>query len=273
MDHKLFQKFKNLIYEVSGIALSDDKEALVSTRISKRIRFLGLLSENEYYDYLLAQSDEVIHFIDVISTNVTHFFREAEHFKILADHLQHLASSGQKEIKIWCAASSSGEEPYTIGMTCHEVLSDLNIQYKILATDISTNVLKQAIEGAYSIDKLNNIPNNLQKKYFDLSLQTGVVKQFLKNHIFFRRLNLKNIPFPLKGPIDIIFCRNVMIYFDVNLKKRIVKNMFDLLRPGGMLVTSHTESLSGISKDFQVVKPSIFIKPDSIDSRLGYAAE
>lgn len=263
MDFSLFQKFRSLVYQQSGISLSDQKASLVSMRIAKRIRTLGLNSEKTYYEYLIQpeNQDEVIHFINAISTNVTHFFRENEHFEILSKELKTLKEQGQREIKIWSAASSSGEEPYTIAMIAAEVFEGSLFDVKVLATDICTEVLHKAMTGYYELEKVKTIPQFFLKKYFEAKENGYEVKQKLKNMILFRKLNLKNQPLPLKGPIDIIFCRNVMIYFDQDLKRQIVENMFQILKPGGKLFISHTESLAGISNGFKLIRPSVFAKP------------
>lgn len=271
MDPALFKKFCELIHTTCGIALTDAKESLLTARMSKRIRALGLSSEQEYFAFVTdpKNSNEIIQFVDVISTNVTSFFREAEHFDILSKMLQLWESKGQTSFRIWCAASSSGEEPYTIAITAKESLQNPNSTVKILATDISTKVLQQAIEGKYPKEKTKGLPEHILKKYFrEISEGNQVyfeASQEIKNMIKFGRLNLNNLPIPLTGGIDIIFCRNVMIYFDRELKQKLVDNFLQLVRPGGMLFISLTESLAGLRSPFKMQWPAVFFKSSGLD--------
>lgn len=263
MNDELFSRFSNLVYKSCGICLPDGKQALVVSRISKRLRALKISSEEEYYNYLThpQNSGEIIHFLDVISTNVTHFFREPEHFSQLQQILGTWRDQGQKRLRIWCAASSTGEEPYTLAMVTKETVARA-CDAKILATDISTRVLETAIRGEYNIEQLQNIPKDLREKYFHESGSHHVLSASneLRSLLLFRRLNLKNNPLPLNGDLDIIFCRNVMIYFDNVLKQQLVDEFMRLLKPGGYLFISHTESLSGLKSPFKMLTPSVYQK-------------
>ncbi|MCF7886330.1 MAG: methyltransferase domain-containing protein [Candidatus Marinimicrobia bacterium] len=266
MDKKLFNKIRKIVYDKSGINISEKKEALVSSRTRKRMRKLNIDDYQEYFDYLKQDESgkELVKFLDVISTNVTHFFRESEHFDFLADQFRKGIQQGQKKFRFWSAACSSGEEPYSMAMTLLEALNGESIDFKILGTDISTAVLANAMNGLYVEKKMNKIDKKLLKKYF-IEENNGSLKKYrasnkLKRLILFRRLNLSEIPFPIKSKMDIIFCRNVMIYFDQYHRSRLLKELYRLLKPGGYLITGHSESITGINRNFEVVRPSIYYK-------------
>jgi len=265
MQKKVFDQLRQLVYEKSGISLGEHKEALVTARVGKRMRQLGMEDYGQYMDHLVADKtgQEIVQLLDVISTNVTHFFREAQHFDVLAELLRQWSDAGQQRFRIWCAAASSGEEPYTISMMMREVLGK-NADAKLLATDISTRVLEKANEGIYEDRHVEKIPAPLLKKYFVKrgGDQKGnwEVRETLKELITYGRLNLSVFPYPLKGPLDIIFCRNVMIYFDNEMRSRVLANMYKLLKPGGYLMVGHAESLTGLVSDFKAVQPSVYIK-------------
>jgi chemotaxis protein methyltransferase CheR len=268
MDPKVFLGFRKLAHKHAGIALRDNKEALVSARIAKRVRVLGLASEDQYLEYL--QNDksgaELVSFLDVISTNFTSFFRESDHFDLLKEELALRVKEGAKRIRIWCAASSSGEEPYTLAMTLAEALERKVDDWRLLATDISLRVLETASEGSYEADKLAQVPRLLREKYFRTepgpaseAAMLRVVPE-LRERIVFKRLNLSLLPFPLGGGLDVVFCRNVMIYFDVSVRQPLVNEIERLLRPGGLLVIAHSETLNGLKSGLKMLKPSVYRK-------------
>lgn len=254
-----FHKITELIYQLSGIKLTDKKMSLVSSRISKRLRSLNLMGVDQYVNLLEQQEGaaEYIYLIDAISTNFTHFYREPDHFDFLT---QVLKKNPNKNYKIWCCASSSGEEPYSLAMTLKENTSALS-QTKILATDISTTVLEKAKKGVYQEEKLKAIPGVYLNKYFQkLPRQNREVKDVLKSILHFYWLNLSNTPYPMNGPFDFIFCRNVMIYFDDHIRQGVIDEAHRLLAPGGYLMVGHSESLNRLSHSFQTVQPSIYRK-------------
>jgi len=265
MDQKIFQQLKEIVYVNCGINLNDSKVAMVSARIAKRMRILKIKEHAEYLDYLIndKNSGEITKFLDVISTNVTSFFREKEHFDFLKSVLNETVESGQKRIRIWCAASSTGEEPYSIAMVCKRAVSN-SVDLKILATDISTQVLQAAKEGKYNEGKIQTIPTDLIAQYFTEEIvdrnKIYHVNDVLKNLILFKRLNLFKTPYPMSGPMDIVFCRNVMIYFDTSTRERLITEIHRLLKPGGYLITGHAESMASINNNFKCIKPSIFMK-------------
>ncbi len=268
MDKRTFDTFRQLIYDKSGITLGEGKEALVSARVGKRLRALGYDNFKDYLEFLTGESEEseseFIEFLDVISTNVTSFFRENEHFIFMADYVKKMMEERRDRIRIWCAASSSGEEPYTIAMTFLENARNFHGECKILATDISTKILRMAKAGQYSEAKMQGVNPQLRSRYFSVS-GTGSSKVYtvndtLSNMITFKRLNLSKPPFPMKGPFDLIFCRNVMIYFDNIVRKKLMDEFSRLLRPGGYLMVGHSESMAGMLCDMETVQPSVYLK-------------
>lgn len=264
MDSATFQKFRDIVYCHSGIQLNDTKQAMVASRIAKRMRELGLTRSKDYLQYLTGNqsSEEISRFLDVISTNVTSFFREKEHFSFLCDTVTKWIENGNKKIRIWSAASSTGEEPYTIAMMLLATVKGTPLDMKILATDISTRVLKKARDGRYETGLMQNIPLNLLDAYFTFDKRNNCysAKKILKDIIIFRRINLSKPPFPMKGDIDIIFCRNVMIYFNNEVRQNLVSEITRLLRPGGYLITGHAESLTSIKTHMKCIKPSYYQK-------------
>lgn len=265
IDDTTFRQFADLIYEKAGIHLGPHKRALVTSRLNKRMRQLGITDFGDYYDYVHrdASREELVKLLDAISTNVTQFYRESKHFRILQSLLREWEANGQSRFRIWCAAASTGEEPYTIAITVQESLN-YSADTKILATDLSTQALETAKRGRYGKRKLETVPAELRSKYFH---QKGrglnaeyVVKDELKRMIRFAWLNLSAPPFPMRGPLDVVFCRNVMIYFDNTVRSRLLEEVHRLLKPGGYLMVGHAESLSGILSNFKSVEPSVYVK-------------
>jgi len=266
LDTATFNKFRRLVYEQSGISLGAGKEALVSARVGKRMRALGFDDFRTYLRYLTQDnsSNEIVHLLDAISTNVTSFFREPAHFEFLSSTVDEWLNQGQRRFRFWSAASSTGEEPYSMAMTLLEVTSARSVDLKILATDISTSVLEQCRSGNYEEGKLATVSPVLKERYFDRHQNDRrryyTAKDVMKRVIAFSRLNLSDPPFPMQGPFDIIFCRNVMIYFDNTVRRALLIEMRRLLRPQGYLVVGHAESLTGMVSDFKSIKPSIYVK-------------
>jgi chemotaxis protein methyltransferase CheR len=267
MDTATFDSLRTLIYDKAGIKLSDNKSALVAARVGKRMRELGIEDHHEYLDYLLKDenSGELVSFLDVISTNVTSFFRESAHFDILAGLIDEWIANGANRLRFWSAASSTGEEPYTMAMVILERLQRRNVDVKILATDLSTRVLEKCAEGIYPAEKTAPIPPAMLHTYFEerkgVRESEFAAKQELKNLINFSRINLSKTPFPMTGPFDAVFCRNVMIYFDNTVRKNLLTEIYRLLKHGGYLFVGHAESLTGILSGFKAVRPSVYIKP------------
>ena len=269
MDRQTFDRFRQLVYAKSGIALGPGKEALVSARVNRRLRVLGIDSYEAYLHRVTRDQtgDEIVQFIDAISTNVTSFFRERAHFEFLDRAMTRWLGAGQRRFRVWSAACSTGEEPYSMGVTMLEAAkgAKTHIDIKVLATDISTRVLETCRHGTYPRERLDAVSPVLRTCYFtpDRSGNPAsyTVKDALSNIIVFKRLNLSAPPFPMHGPLDVIFCRNVMIYFDQAVRAKLLDEFWRLLRPGGYLMVGHAESLTGMMGDFKAVRPSTYIKP------------
>ncbi|MDQ3000945.1 MAG: protein-glutamate O-methyltransferase [Fibrobacterota bacterium] len=266
LDTKSYDEFRTLVYEVSGINLGKGKEALVSARIGKRMRLVGVDDFKSYLKMVKQdpEGEELVHLLDAISTNVTSFFRESFHFQVIAELFEGWLKAGQRRFRFWSAACSTGEEPYTLAITLAEVLGGKDVDLKILATDISTKVLDQAAQGEYLESKLAGVSAALRGKYFERLGARGEptyrVKEELRRRIVFRRFNLSSPPFPMQGPLDVVLCRNVMIYFDNQVRQGLLSEVHRLLKPGGYLMVGHSESLNGISVDFETVNPSVYVK-------------
>ncbi len=258
-----FEKFCDKVYELCGINLKKGKEELVHSRLQKRLNALKLTSYEQYFKYLDndRNSLETVWMIDVITTNKTSFFREHQHFDFMRERI--LPDLRKKSLRIWSSACSSGEEPYSIAILLAESLPNLKgFDARILATDISTKVLATAKQGIYSTDILEPVPTEWKKKYFVKAEQSGnkwqVVPE-LRRIISFARLNLME-KFPMRGPFDVIFCRNVMIYFDKPTQDHLVRRFYNLLAPGGYLFVGHSESLTRANHNFNCLQPAIYQK-------------
>jgi chemotaxis protein methyltransferase CheR len=265
MSRSTFARFRELIYRLSGIALGEGKEGLVRARVSKRMRLLGLQDYDAYLDLLLSDpsGEEIIHLLDVISTNVTSFFREESHFQALADIARRWSAEKRTRLRLWSAACSTGEEAYSMAMTLLEASEGRMIDLKILATDLSTRALARARAGLYGSDKTASLIRDYRARYFERDgrhasmLRVGLE---LRKTVTFARLNLAGAPFPMSGPFDAVFCRNVMIYFDTEVRRRLLAQIHKLLRPGGYLFVGHSESLSGLTAGLKTVQASVYVK-------------
>ncbi|OGV33204.1 MAG: hypothetical protein A2020_11250 [Lentisphaerae bacterium GWF2_45_14] len=270
MEKAVFDELSRIIYEKSGIFLSERKKDLVATRLNKRLRATGLKGYGEYLEHLKSGDveEEIVDFLNVISTNVTNFFREPAHFEEMLKAMNKWYSQGQRRFRIWSAACSSGEEPYTIAMTILHNLPHQKLDVRILATDISTKVLHIAQRGIYGESCVKKIPPGFLESYFTPMADDGKgisyeVSHKLRKMVTFRRMNLSEHPFELTEPFDIIFCRNVMIYFDDAVKEKLVDDFFRLLRPCGLLMTGHSESLSCIKHKLSMSKSAVYMKPET----------
>ncbi len=263
-----YDKLCQLIYNLSGINLGGGKEELLRSRMLKLLKASQTASVDEYISRMEADStgELLVAFLDVVTTNKTNFFREARHFDFLQEeilpHLDELC--GHEPLRIWCAASSTGEEPYTIAMVLLE-----NKQYwlqrgaSILASDLSSKVLNQASQGIYPTNKLEGIPQPLLHRYFlkGVKHRQGFVrvKNELRNMVKYARINLMDA-FAFAQPFQIVFCRNVMIYFDRPTQERLVGKFYDVMTNGSYLFVGHSESLSGINHGFKFIRPALYRK-------------
>lgn len=240
-----FQHVRKLIYEHAGIALSDNKEDMVYSRLVKRLRVNGLIQFKDYL-HLLTNNDakEWEEFTNALTTNLTAFFREKHHFLLLAEHIRKLKRS--KPIEIWCCAASTGEEPYSLAITMAEVFGTLTPPVHILATDLDTKVLATAQEGIYPMERLDKLSSDQLKRFFlkGTGSQKGrlKVREELRSMITFRQQNLLEKSWALRGPLNAIFCRNVMIYFNKQTQYEILQKFSVLLAHDGLLFAGHSEN-------------------------------
>jgi len=245
-----YEKIRRLIYEQCGINLHEGKRELVRARLSKRLREGKFRSFTEYFRYVTTEegTDELIHMIDSISTNLTHFFRESDHFTQLNAILEKWAGV-KAHVRIWSAGCSTGEEPYSIAISAAEMMNSSPMSISIFATDISTRVLKQAISGVYPEEKVSSIPKLLLRRYFQYGTGNAKgyyrIKKEVRDLVHFQRFNLMD-PFPPTSHFDIIFCRNVMIYFDKKTQQGLIGKFYHTLNDGGYLMIGHSESLTGL---------------------------
>jgi chemotaxis protein methyltransferase CheR len=265
-----FDFIRGLVYERSRISLSRDKRELVSARLGKRLRATNLSSVGEYCRLLQTpgQEEELANLIDVISTNHTFFFRENAHFEFLRHTVvPELQASAAKERRtccnLWSAACSSGEEPYSIAMTLTECMG--TSPWKIEATDISHRILARAKAGIYRDETVERLTKQQLQSYFQRGFgpQDGNyrVKASVRDQVTFRQLNLLEGEPPFRETFHVIFCRNVMIYFDQSTQEELVTRLTRQLRPGGYLFVGHAESLTGIRHQLQNVRPAIYRRP------------
>jgi chemotaxis protein methyltransferase CheR len=261
-----FERFRRLIYDESGISLSDQKKSLLASRLSKRLRDLGLETFTEYFERVTGDPnrEEFTRMLDLISTNKTGFFREPKHFDFLRERILPELES-PKRIRIWSSACSTGEEPYTIAITLYEAVQNpAQWDFRILASDLSTRVLAKAATGTYDEERVRGVPPEVVRRHFlrGRSGSAGMVKvkPHLAEMIRFRRLNLMDDHFPIKSPLDLIFCRNVMIYFDRPIQEKLVNKFHRYLKPGGYLFIGHSESLQWVNHPFKSLAPTIYQK-------------
>ena len=267
-----FEIIRQMVKSQTGISLSLHKRDLVISRLARRLRTLGLDSFTEYIQYLRADSDggELVHMINRITTNKTDFFRERHHFQLLHDKLLpalHEAGekSGQRVLRAWSAGCSSGEEPYSIAITLSEFFANRpGWDYKLLASDLDTVMLEKASHGEYEPALVEPVGKAWLGKYFDRQGRgEGAlykVKPELRQMITFRKFNLMHPEYPLKVPLDFVFCRNVLIYFDLEDKVSILTKFHRVLKPGGHIFVGHSESLMMVKDLFRFVDTTVYRK-------------
>lgn len=263
-----FRHISDMIYRLCRINLHDGKKALVQARLNKRLRKLGFETYSDYLRHVEqdASGRELTLLINTLTTNLTYFFREADHF----DHLKNdICGKWRKDnvrrVRLWSAGCSSGEEAYTLAMVLREALPGIDrMDALILATDLSTGMVARARDGAYAMERFKDTPAGLRLKYFNRgkngAAEVYTAKPELAKLIRFRHLNLME-PWPMNGKFDVIMCRNVMIYFDKSTQNELVGRFYEALEPGGVFMVGHSESLTGIKHGFRYVRPTVYRKP------------
>jgi len=273
LPERYFNQLKDLVYQHTGINLSESKKELVRRRFGPRLRALGLASFSDYCELVSKGSkDELTHFVNAITTNLTSFFREPHHFDYLEQQLlPELLEKNRvrKKLRIWSAGCSTGEEPYSIAISLYKSIPQIaSWDVKILATDIDTNILEHAKRGVYSVERLEGLPRERTQGWFyrGRGENEGRVKvsPSLQELIHFKRLNLIDT-WPLKRPFDIIFCRNVMIYFDDKTQKQLVGRLCELQPVDSHLFLGHSESLYKVTNQYSLIGHTIYKKVNSAE--------
>jgi len=263
-----FQKLSELIYDQCGIHLVNGKKIMLESRLSKRLRTLGMQSFKDYIQYVTSREgmeQELVHMIDVVTTNKTDFFREPHHFDYLRSViLPGFSQSTGSPFKVWSSACSSGEEPYTLAMVLQDYAAQHHqFTYSILASDISTQVLQRASLAVYQEHQVAALPMTLKQRYLlrskDKERQTVRIVPKLREKVQFERINLMDTQWPIEIQ-DVIFCRNVLIYFDRDTQLEVVQKLIQKIKPGGYLILGHSESLHAFNLPLRQIKPTIFMK-------------
>ena len=267
-----FNELVKIIYDKTRIQMTNHKRALVTSRLSKRLRALHMDSFREYIDFVKnAKDEELTNFVNAVTTNKTDFFRENKHFEYMKSNFfpeweKKFKEGKVKNLRIWSAACSTGEEPYTIQMTLHEYFGSNYDRYdiKVLASDIDTNVLAHGRAGIYKEESVEPIQPNILRKYFlkGTGDKEGLykVKDILQKNLFFRQLNFKEEDFDIHTQFDLIFCRNVIIYFDKEFQKELFNKFHRYLKEDGLVFIGHSETLFGVSDKFKYVSSNIYKK-------------
>jgi chemotaxis protein methyltransferase CheR len=268
-DAEFFQLSKFIVNHF-GIKMPSNKKTLLQSKLQKRLKELQFQSFEEYVQYLFSpkgQQDEVSQMIDAVSTNKTEFFREPVHFEFLRDQglKGYIGLTGKNRLSIWSAGCSSGEEAYSIAMTMNEFLQDFRkVDYRIMATDIAGSMLEHAVTGIYNEEKVSEMSSEFKKKYMlkgrNKYADKVRINPDLREKIEFRKFNLLSNDFQSLGKFDIIFCRNVLIYFDREIQYRILMKFCDVLSKGGYLFLGHSESITGYVLPLKHIRPTIFTK-------------
>jgi chemotaxis protein methyltransferase CheR len=259
MTPSIFDGLRQIAHDHAGIAVAAGKEALVTARLAKRIRALGLRDERDYLDHLRkTPGTEITPFFDALATNVTSFFREADHFTTMAEHVATRVDSGAGRIRVWSAACSTGEEPLSMALVLEDLLAGTRVDWRVLGTDLSTSAITAARRSRYCAEDIARIPQELRTRSMQRVGDEWEPTAELAGHMIVDRLNLARTPYPLAGPFDVIFCRNAMIYFSAATKQRLVREVERLLRPGGLFIVGHAESLQGVETSLRAIRPSVY---------------
>jgi chemotaxis protein methyltransferase CheR len=259
-----FGQFQRFIFEAAGITLTDAKKALVSGRLARRLNVCEVSSYGEYFR-LLTSGDAPLEFqtaVDLLTTNETYFFREPKHFEFLRQDIERGTLRSRSSLRVWSAAASSGEEAYSTAMLLEDCLPGRS--WEVIGSDISASVLERARAGHYSMDRISHFPPGYLQRFClkgrDAQEGTLLVQRALRNKVRFSRVNL-NEPLPHLGAFDVIFLRNVLIYFSMETKRKVVARVLNILKPGGYLFVGHSESLIEVTDAVEPVAPAIYRKP------------
>ena len=254
-----FERVRQLIHTYAGISLADSKQDMVYSRLARRLRETQNSTFGEYLS-LLERGDkgEWEKFVNALTTNLTSFFREPHHFPILANHLKKL--QGKSALKIWCSAASTGEEAYSIAMTVVETFNNFSTPVSILASDLDTNVLAIAARGVYPADRVDKLSPERLSRFFSRNTADNsyTIKPELRRMLNFQRINLLETHWPVRGPLDALFCRNVMIYFDKPTQHKILSRFAPLLTPEGLLFAGHSESFLHAAELFRPLGRTVY---------------
>jgi chemotaxis protein methyltransferase CheR len=265
---KEFDRIREYIKSTLGISLSNEKKSLIYSRLRTTLADKGFDNFTQYFDYLINDKTDnaVVHFIDKVTTNHTFFMREVDHFDFFRETVLPFVEENwrsQKDLRLWCCACSSGEEPYTLQMIIQDFFKNIKEKWdmQILATDISTQVLDKAVMGVYPTESIKPLPDSWKKDYFkQYDAAHSIIMEDVKKQIIFRRFNMMEGRYPFKKKFQVIFCRNVMIYFDNKSRDETVKKFYDLMEPGGYLFIGHSESLNHTGTEFKYVMPAVYRK-------------
>jgi chemotaxis protein methyltransferase CheR len=273
MDDRLskrnFEALSRYIYDYSGIKMPITKITMLEGRLRRRLRATGIGTLDAYCEYLFKQNGlatESTYLIDAVTTNKTDFFREPKHFEYVEQVvLPEMLAAGHKKLRVWSSACSTGAEPYTMAMVLQEFASaNREVDYRILATDLSTDVLQAAQRGVYPRDMVAPVPKSIQQKYVMVARERGRtdvrISARLRSKVGFARLNLMDDSYPVGDPMHMIFCRNVLIYFDKVTQAKVLTRLCDCLMPGGYLFVGHSESVTGIPLPVKQVANTVFRK-------------
>ncbi len=269
LSDKEFQTIARYIESTVGIKMPATKRIMMQSRLMRRLRVLKMNSFSEYIDYVFnsKNSDELVLMIDVLTTNKTEFFRENEHFEYLTNKILPEFAQKKNTIKIWSAGCSSGEEPYTISMVISEFMKNNPgkiVNFKVTGTDISTNVLDKAYNAVYDLDLVEQLPQHLKKSYFlkctNQEMNCARIKPELRKHVSFKRLNFMDADFRMPEVYDIIFCRNVLIYFDKATQEKVIMKFMKYLQPEGYLFLGHSETIFSMDLPLRTCIPTVYKK-------------
>ncbi len=271
MSAKDFNRLGEYIYKEFGIRMPQEKHVMLQARLQKRVKELQMKDFTTYIDFVLSkegQNSELIEMVNQVSTNKTDFFRESQHFDFLVQNVlpEYTTTRGLKRmIKIWSSASSTGEEPYTIAMVMQNwIEKNPGFDFSIFGTDISTKVLQNCVDATYKDDRIAPIPLEFKRKYLlkhkNPSVKTVRIVPELRNKCSFARLNLMDPYYNIDEIFDVVFCRNVLIYFDSQTQEKVINKLCTKLRPGGYFFLGHSESIMNINVPLKQIKPTVFIK-------------